>query len=135
MKAVDWILELPGRTCFVEVKDLDAPKTREHDDRNRFLHDFLSNRLTGDLVSKFRDSFLYEWACNRVEKPISFYVIVAAAELDDAQLQTRTEDLKRRLPVGQPVNWARSIVEDCLVFNIAKWNTTFPEYRLNRVQS
>ena len=25
MKAVDWILELPDRICFIEVKDPDAP--------------------------------------------------------------------------------------------------------------
>ena len=68
MKAVDWILELPDRICFIEVKDPDAPGARDHGNRNEFLQRFLSGELTGDLVVKFRDSFLYEWACNRVDK-------------------------------------------------------------------
>ena len=134
MKAVDWILELPERVCFIEVKDPDASGARDHGNRDDFLQELLSGKLSGVLATKFRDSFLYEWACNRVDKSISYYVIVASADLDDALLMSRTEDLRRKLPVGTPVNWVRAIAQDCLVFNIAKWNEVFPEFTLSRAQ-
>ena len=134
MKAVDWILELPDRICFIEVKDPDAPGARDHGNRNEFLQKFLSGELTGDLVVKFRDSFLYEWACNRIDKPICYYVVVASEVLDDALLVTRNDDLKRRLPIGAPANWVREIAHDCIVFNISKWNDKFPDYPLLRAQ-
>ena len=54
MKAVDWILELPERFCFIEIKDPDAPGARDHGNRNDFLRKFLSGELTGDLVVKSR---------------------------------------------------------------------------------
>lgn len=134
MKAVDWILELPDRTCFIEVKDPDAPGARDHGNRDDFFQELLSGKLSGALATKFRDSFLYEWACNRVDKPISYYVILASADLDDALLMSRTEDLRRKLPSGPQVNWVRAIALDCLVFNIAKWNEVFPEFPLSRPQ-
>ena len=134
MKAVDWILELPEQTWFIEVKDPDTPEARDYGNRYDFLQEFLSGKLSGVLATKFRDSFLYEWACNRVDKPISYYVIVASADLDDALLMTRTDDLRRRLPAGTPVSWARAMARDCLVFNLAKWNEVFPEFPLSRAQ-
>ena len=132
MRAVDWILDLPERTCFVEVKDPEARGAKDHKQSNHFLQSFLAGKLTPDLVAKFRDSFLYEWACNRVHKPISYYVVVASEALDDAQLLTRTDELKRRLPVGTPASWTRAMAHDCCVFNVAKWNDAFPEYSLSR---
>ena len=132
LKAVDWILELPDRTYFVEVKDPDAPEAKEHKQGDDFLQGFLSGNLTANLVAKFRDSFLYEWACDRADKPIIYYVIVASGILDDAQLLTRTDDLKRRLPVGAPADWTRPIAHNCRVVNVAKWNEVFPQYPLSR---
>jgi len=132
MKAVDWIVDLPDRTCFVEVKDPEAPGAGDFRQSNRFLQGFLAGDLTSDLVAKFRDSFLYEWACNRIEKPIGFYVIIASETLDVAQLVTRTDDLKRKLPVGSPAGWSRPIAHDCCIFNAAKWNEVFPRYPLSR---
>ena len=48
------------------------------------------------------------------------------------ELPTRTDALKRMLPIGTPANWSRAIAHDCFVFNIAKWNEVFPEYLLSR---
>jgi len=132
MKAVDWILDLPEHIYFVEVKDPEAPEARGYREDDRFLQGFLAGELTANLVAKFRDSFLYEWACNRVDRPISFYVIVASDALDVAQLVTRTDELKRRLPAGAPAVGTRSIAHDCCVFNVAKWNEVFPQYPLSR---
>ena len=135
MTAVDWILDLPERIYFVEVKDPEDPEARRFSAANDFLQDFLAGRLTRKLSAKFRDSFLYEWACDRVDKPISYFVIVASEALDDAQLLTRTDDLKRTLPTGTPASWSRAIAHGCIVFNISKWNEAFPEYPLSRLSA
>ena len=127
-------LEFPEHVWFIEVKDPDAPGAKAHHNRNEFLQEFMSGKLSGDLATKFRDSFIYEWACNRVGKPISYYVIVASADLDDALLLARTEDLRRKLPVGTPAIWGRAMVRDALVFNVTKWNEVFPEFPLSRTQ-
>ena len=132
MKAVDWILEIPERIYFIEVKDPEAPHARHHEDSSRFLQGFSAGKLTPDLVVKFRDSFLYEWACDRVGKPVSYYVIVASEALDVPQLQTRTDDLKRKLPVGVPRCWTRAMAHDCRVFNVTRWNKAFPQFPLSR---
>ena len=140
MKAVDWILELPDRIYFIEVTDPDDPRAREHRERVRFLQSFRSDKRTKEatrfiknLVVKFRDSFLYEWACNRVDKPISYYVIVASDTLDAALLVTRTDDLKCELPAKLHAGWTRVIAHGCCIFNVASWNNAFPECPLVRI--
>ena len=132
LKAVDWILELPGRIYFVEVKDPDDPEARRHKHGDDFVGELQAGKLTRKLAAKFRDTFLYEWACDRVDKPINYIVIVASKALDDPQLLHRAEDLKRMLPVGTPAGWSRAIAHGCFVFNIAEWNEVFPDYPLSR---
>ena len=53
MKAVDFIVERPDEFLFIEVKNIP-----EFDGRG--------------LGQKFRDSFLYEWADGRADKPIIY---------------------------------------------------------------
>ena len=129
MKAVDWIVELPDHIRYIELKDPDARPAKSHTDREAFL----SKNLAPDLVTKFRDSFLYEWACQRAAKPILYFVVIASKSLDKAALMERSDDLKRRLPSGNPRPWLRSIVQNCGVFSIDTWNARFPEWRLERM--
>ena len=135
MKAVDWIIELPDRVYYIEVKDPDAQDATARPEREKHLEDLRAGRLDDALTGKFRDSFLYEWARGKDGKPISYYVVLACSALDDAQLQNRTDGLKRRLPAGLQPHWRRAIVQDCLVFNIEKWNRAFPRFPLERIQS
>ena len=135
MKAVDWIIELPDRVYFIEIKDPDARGATAHPERDRHIEDLRAGSLDHALTGKFRDSFLYEWACGRDDKPISYFVVIACSALDDALLLDRTDELKRRLPAGLPPNWRRAIAQDCLVFNVEKWNRAFPQFPLKRVQS
>ena len=133
MSAVDWIVELGNETCFVEAKDPDDPAAKAHDQKDKFVQSLLSGALDRKLAAKFRDSFLYEWACERVDKPILYVVIVASKALDPALLVTRTDALKRELPSGTPCSWTRPIARDCVVVNMAAWNRKFPEFRLSRI--
>ena len=69
MKAVDFIVELLDCYLFIEVKDPQAPQTPKPS-RNEFLRRLKSGELDQDFKYKYRDSFLYEWASGRTNKPI-----------------------------------------------------------------
>lgn len=132
MRAVDLIIEQAGRYVFVEFKDPFEPGSTERE-QQRFLGRFQSGGLDNDLTYKYRDSYLYEWASGRANKPIHYAVLVAADELTEEFFLTRTEDLKRKLPVDVPSSWSRSFVQGCSVFNLPLWNRYFPDFPVTRV--
>ena len=123
MKAVDFIIELNDRIVFVEIKDPDSPSAAAAD-RIDFRRRFESGEIDLDLVRKYRDSFLYEWAADRIGKPVHYFVLIALSSLDPAMLLTRSDALKRHLPVDGPPDgsWSRRIVERSVVFNMETWN-------------
>jgi len=133
MKAVDFVVEEPDRVLFIEFKDPDHPHANP-DDRKAFLEELLIGGKDDDLVRKYRDSFIYRWAENAAEKPISYCVLIAASRLDEAMLLARTEGLKRKLPAEGPASgaWQRQIVAGCSVFNLETWNRHLPQYPVAR---
>lgn len=132
MKAVDWIVELRDFIYFIEVKDLDSMGARAHSDKNRFLQELERGRRDSGFIGKFRDSFLHEWASDKIDRPIIYLVVIACSALDKAMLLNRTNALQRNLPAGLPVGWNKPLAEACLVFNIETWNDKFPEFPLAR---
>ena len=134
MKAVDFIVEEADRVLFIEIKDPDDPNAEETR-RKEFVHKFFSGSLDNDLKYKYRDTFLYRWASGGVDKPIYYWVIVALHKLTEVELSSRTDDLRRKLPLhGPPTGkWNRPIVADCMVFNIATWNRHQPRFPLSRI--
>ncbi len=132
MKAVDFIVEEPNLTIFIEFKDPDNPHATP-DKREEFLQELLAGTKDDDLVRKYRDSFLYCWAENKVENPIVYFVLIAASQLDEAMLLAITDVLKRKLPLKGPPGWKRRIVSDCSVFNLESWNKHLPRYRIRRI--
>ncbi len=134
MKAVDFIVELKDHLLFVEIKDPDQPNAT-HERREAFIERFLSGHLDADLKTKYRDSWLYEWAHGRVDKPVIYLVLLGASTLSDAELLARTDALKRQLPVLGPNAqlWSRSFVASCAVLNLAAWNKALPQFRASRV--
>lgn len=134
MKAVDFIVELPERRLFIEIKDPQDPGATE-ERAQKFIEDFLAGGLDFDLRYKYRDSFLYEWASGNADKPIHYYVIIAIDSLTVVDLLRRTDALRRMLPVNGPksVKWKRRIAEDCMVFNIRTWNERQPRFPLSRI--
>ena len=133
MKAVDFIVEEPGRVLFIEFKDPDHPRANPQA-RKAFLEELVSGGKDDDFVRKYRDSFIYRWAEGAAEKPSTYCVLIAAQRLDEAMLLARTEDLKRKLPVEGPTSgaWKRQIVHHCSVFNIETWNRHLPQYPVRR---
>lgn len=134
MKAVDFIVNLPNLYLFMEFKDPEHPMSRQ-EDRQAFVRSFFSGEIDEELKYKFRDSFLYEWAAGRADKPVRFYVLVALEELTTVNLQARTQGLRSKLPLGGPSSWIRPIAEDCAVFNLTSWNERFPDFQVSRLSS
>ncbi len=134
MKAVDFIVEDDGLISFIEIKDPDHPHARKAD-REKFIDEFLSGRLDEDLKYKYRDSFLYRWATDGVDKPVNYWVIIALDVLTEIQLNMRTDDLKSKLPLNRPPSgkWKRPIVADCMMFNIETWNKHQRRFPLSRI--
>lgn len=134
MKAVDFIVELVDRYLFIEMKDPMHPLSKSQD-RARFIQGFMSGEIDEDLKYKYRDSFLYEWAAGRVQKPVYYLVLIALDTLTEADLTARTDALKHKLPVQGPIagQWVRSFVAGCAVFNLAAWNKHFPDYPIARL--
>ena len=137
MKAVDIIVELEGRVSFIEIKDFEHPRAPS-ENREALIEDFQNECLDRDLVYKFRDSFLYEWACKRVDKPIDYWILIASEALTKGHLGPRIEAIKRKLPLSEALpepakqQWKRKIVAECGVFNISTWNKYLP-YPVKRI--
>ncbi len=134
MKAVDFIVELKDKYLFIEIKDPDQPGAKE-EKREIYMARVTSGGIDQLLKYKYRDSFLYEWAAGRADKPIHYLVLIAAECLDKDMLQIRIDALERNLPLRGPKSapWRRPIVSNCGVFNVFTWNQRFKNYSVRRV--
>ena len=137
MAAVDFVVEFADRYLFIEVKDPQPNPDTRVSDAIRYHERLRSGEIDGELKYKYRDSFLYEWADGRADKPVYFYVLIALDFLRDAGLLNRKQALEAVLPLLGPgsTEWTRPIVNGCGVFNIASWNRTFPDYPVRRLPS
>ena len=72
MKAVDWIIKRQDQLLFVEVKDPASGAAQRHTDVGKTLKAYQSGSLIPDLVAKFRDTFLYGWACEWTLARVSY---------------------------------------------------------------
>ena len=134
MSAVDFIIELAESYLFIEVKDPQAPQVPGQE-TSRFHDRFIREQLDEEFKSKYRDSFLYEWASGRANKPVHYLVLIGLDFLTKAELARRTIALGQKLPLLGPgaTAWTRPIVESCSVFNISSWNERFPKYPVARL--
>lgn len=134
MKAVDFIVELPDRYLFIEFKDPQDP-TVPDPEGDAYLQRFKRGQLDKSLQYKYRDSFLYEWAAGRADKPVYYLVLVALDTLTSLHLTQRQKALEQKLPLRGPQSWSRPIVNGCAVFNMESWNSRFPKYQVARRSS
>jgi hypothetical protein len=138
MRAVDLLVELPGDTLFIEIKDFHAPDdydfklaitdAEKHERNSRLAH------LRDVLVHKFRDTWLYRWAERPTagpDKPVRYLCVLT---LDNGLLGVVGKEMRRRLPsgLGGP-RWQRSIAASCTVLNPQRWESAFPAWPIRRV--
>lgn len=131
MKAVDFIVERDDRYLFIEVKDPQAcPSSIDG-----YRESFISGQIDEVFKYKYRDSFLYEWASGRADKPIYYLMLIGLDTLTGRHLHTRQRAMEGKLPSARRniPQWARPIVTGCGVFNIAAWNRRFPDYPVQRL--
>jgi hypothetical protein len=132
MKAVDFVVEFPDYYLFVEVKDPDNPRAKSKDVKN-FSKRLQSGELCNDLVQKYRDSFLYRWAEEKVDKPITYLVLLSMSSLDSAALMHQGKNLETKLPCGKKEKWIQPIATACAIFNIDSWNKQFTQWQVQRI--
>lgn len=130
MQAVDFIIELSDRYQFIEIKDPQHPQSSASDYGQRFNQ----GNIDQDFMYKYRDTFLYELAHGRADKPIHYLMLIALDTLKPADLQTRQRAMQSKLPQLDPEGrqWSRPIVKDCAVFNMDAWNRHLPQYPVTR---
>lgn len=135
MKAVDFVVELNDRILFIECKDPDNSAAQLHPNKNDFIKNFEAGEIDEKLKTKYRDTFLYEWGSGRANKPIYYLVLIGLDSLDGANLLTRTEALKRKLPINGPdgQSWKNPLVAGCAIMNFELWNQTLPAFPASRI--
>lgn len=122
MKAVDLVVELEHDYLFIEVKDFHTP-----DD---YKNGSYFNHLRESLKYKYRDSFLYRWAENKVDKPIRYLCLLT---LDNALISRMNKEIRKQLPTGQPISrWQRAMAHSSVVLNENRWNENFPKWQVRK---
>lgn len=129
MKAVDFIVELQSAYLFIEVKDPVNPNAQDKD-VNKFNAKAGNGNLQEVIVKKFRDTFVYRWAEDKLDKPIHFLSLIT---LEEALLSNVQDEIRRNLPITGPSRWSRQIVKSCSVINLDAWNRNFPKWPVRRV--
>ena len=137
MKAVDIVAEFAEAYIYVEMKDLGNPDTYNTDLaedgetlRTRRKH---FKKLKNYLKYKYRDTYLYRHAEDKVDKPIHYICLLT---FDNALNIVMQKALKQELPTGRASRrWKREIVSSCQVVNVAKWNVNFPKWPVSRLET
>lgn len=133
MKAVDFILDTPGARIFLEIKDPDAaisPQTPLE-----YAEKLYVGKLDTDLVYKYRDSWLYLHANNRVrKKPYYYFILLGLSTISTDSISRRSNALQQKTSLEGPSgSWVRPFVDQVFVFNMASWNRNFPQFPAVRV--
>lgn len=135
MKAVDIVAEFKNAYVYIELKDYDDFSA--YDMLNATTDDEISDRqrnfkwLKDYLKYKFRDSYLYRYAEEKVEKEVHYICLLT---FDNALNSRMQKSLKKELPVGKiSRRWIRELAKSCKVVNLEKWNKNFPKWPVKRL--
>lgn len=139
MKAVDVVAEFEDAYVYVEVKDFYNPEIYNEKSADDIDETALRTRrdyfkwLKNYLKYKYRDSYLFRHAENKVDKPIHYICLL---NFDNALNVTMKKALSRELPVGvASKRWQRKIATSCQVVNMERWNANFPKWPISRIST
>ena len=130
MKAVDIVVELQDAYLFIEIKKYDDIEefnilTATDDEELRKRQDGFK-WLKNYLKYKYRDTYLYRYAEDKLDKPIHFICLL---NFEHAMNRALWKVLNKELPVGKASKrWKREIAASCQVLNLEKWNHNFPKW-------
>ena len=135
MKGVDIIAEFDEAYIFIELKDYEdasaydvCGQSSPEDMRSRQAN---FKWLKNYLKYKFRDSYLYRHAEQKIDKPIHYICLLT---FDNALNSRMQKSLKTELPVGKASSrWIQSLATSCQVINLEKWNQNFPKWPVTRL--
>lgn len=135
MKGVDIVAEFDEAYVYIELKDYDDPSI--YDVLGASTDDEMRSRQNGFrwlknyLKYKFRDSYLYRHAEQKVEKPVHYICLI---NFDNALNSRMQKSLKQELPVGRTCRrWVQALATSCQVLNLDKWNENFPKWPVIRL--
>jgi hypothetical protein len=135
MKGVDIVVEFDEAYVYIELKDYDDPSIYDvigatSDDEKSSRQDSFK-WLKNYLKYKFRDSYLYRHAEQKVEKPVHYVCLIT---FDNALNSRMQKALKLELPVGKASRrWVQTLATSCHVVNLEKWNENFPKWPVTRL--
>ena len=137
MKGVDIVAEFEDAYVYVELKDYDDPSaydvSRASSDDEKTARQDSFKWLRNYLKYKFRDSYLYRHAEQKVDKPV-YYVCLLT--FDNALNSRMQKSLKQELPVGKASSrWVLALATSCQVVNLEKWNENFPKWPVLRLNN
>jgi hypothetical protein len=137
MKAVDIVAEFPNDYIFVEIKDFHDPETYDTEDFTNEEEQKEKRKhfkwLKNYLKYKYRDTYLFRHAEQKVDKPIHYICLLT---FDNALNITMQKALKKELPVGRTSRrWKQELVKSCQVVNMNMWNKNFPKWPVNRTEA
>lgn len=137
MKAVDIVAELETAYVFVEMKDFHDPEAynevlaKDENDASSKRDNF--KWLKNYLKYKYRDSYLYRHAEQKVDKPIHYICLLTLDNVLNSRMQ---KALKQELPIGKASKrWKLEIARSCQVVNIESWNRNFPKWPVQKIGS
>ena len=134
MKGVDIVAEFDQAYVYVELKDYDdysiydvvnasTEERKSRQDHFKWLKNYLKY--------KYRDTYLYRHAEQKVDKPIHYVCLIT---FDNALNSRMQKSLMQELPVGKASRrWVQAIATSCHVVNIDKWNENFPKWLVTRL--
>jgi len=135
MKAVDIVAEFKDAYVYLEIKnyddpsDFDIPGATTEADKKLRQDNF--KWLKNYLKYKFRDSYLYRYAEQKVDKPVHYICLI---NFDNALNIQMKKSLKQELPVGRASRrWVQALAASCQVLNVERWNANFPQWPVTRV--
>lgn len=135
MKGVDIVAEFQDAYIYIEIKDYDDQDGYDtlvfSSDEEKTEKQKAFKWLKNYLKYKYRDSFLYRHAEDKVDKPIHYICLLT---FDNALNSRMKKSLVQELPVGRKSSrWNKSLVESCQVVNLDKWNENFPKWPAARL--
>lgn len=123
LTAVDLLVELQDNYLFIEVKDFFEPE--------KYKQNEAFNHLREVLKAKYKDSWIYRWAENKVDKPIHYLCLMI---LENSLNSRLTKELRIQIPTRIPsTRWSKEIANNAIALNLETWNRNFPKWPLIRV--